>query len=111
VAEGRADLAALDAVSWALVQDHEPAARALRVIEATAPTPALPYITAATRDPGPIRAALAAGIADPAEEDRAALHLHGVVEVPRDAYLAVPTPSGPEAGRGADAQASASETG
>lgn len=45
VAEGRADAAGLDAVTWALLQRHAPAARKLRVIGQTPPTPGLPYIS------------------------------------------------------------------
>ncbi|MEM7547841.1 MAG: PhnD/SsuA/transferrin family substrate-binding protein [Pseudomonadota bacterium] len=46
VAEGRADVAAIDAVTWQLALRHEPAARLLGVVARTAPTPGLPYITA-----------------------------------------------------------------
>lgn len=70
VAEGRADIAALDCVSWAHLAAHRaPLGRALRVLGTTAPAPALPFVTAATR-PEPevaaLRAALAGAIADPA---------------------------------------------
>lgn len=95
VADKTADMAGIDAVTWALIRAHDPVAGDLRVIDRTDPTPALPYITAAGRDPAPIRAALAQAIDDLAPEDRAALHLHGLVQVPPQAYLAVPTPPGP----------------
>lgn len=46
VAEGRADLAAIDAVAWALLAEIDPATRArLAVIGWTGETPALPFIT------------------------------------------------------------------
>ena len=45
VAEGRADCAAIDAVSWALAQRHEPAAASVHMIAVTPPTPGLPFIT------------------------------------------------------------------
>lgn len=45
VAEGRADVAAIDAVTWALLQRHNPAALRLRVIGQTKATPGLPYIS------------------------------------------------------------------
>jgi ABC-type phosphate/phosphonate transport system substrate-binding protein len=95
VAEGRADWAALDAVTWAMMQAQDPAAPALRVVEATAPTPALPYIAAAGADRVAILAALRAAIAGLAAADRDTLCLHGVVEIPAAAYLAVPTPPPP----------------
>ncbi|MEM8753866.1 MAG: PhnD/SsuA/transferrin family substrate-binding protein [Pseudomonadota bacterium] len=45
VADGRADFAAVDAVSWRLAERHEPAAEALAVVAETPPTPGLPLIT------------------------------------------------------------------
>ena len=45
VAENRADIAAIDAVSWQLALDHEPAAKRLKVIAETPLTPGLPLIT------------------------------------------------------------------
>lgn len=47
VARGAADVAALDAVAWALLEAHEPeTAGRLAVLGRTTPAPALPYITA-----------------------------------------------------------------
>lgn len=63
VAEGRADIAALDAVAWALFAEHEAPARArLDVLTWTDEMPALPFITAAAhQDAIPaLRRALAA---------------------------------------------------
>lgn len=45
VAEERADIAAVDAVSWQLALDHEPLARHLKVVAETPLTPGLPFIT------------------------------------------------------------------
>lgn len=50
VAEGRADLAAIDCRSWALALRHEPCARRLVVIGWTAERPGLPYVTGAHTD-------------------------------------------------------------
>lgn len=98
VAEGRADLAALDAVTWAMIQDHDaPLAAALRVVDRTDPTPGLPLIAGAGADPGPLFDAISFAIADLAPEDRATLHLKGLVLIPAEAYLAVPTPPAPTA--------------
>lgn len=95
VAEGRADLAALDAVTWRLMRRHDPEAAGLREIARTPPTPALPYITAITRDPAPVRAALDAAIAGLPEADRDALSLYGMQHIPAAAYLAIPDPPPP----------------
>jgi ABC-type phosphate/phosphonate transport system substrate-binding protein len=76
VAGGAADMAALDAVAWALLEAHEPeTAGKLAVIERTAPAPALPFITA------PRFAGLSATLA--AALDAAAAVLPPVTGVPR----------------------------
>jgi ABC-type phosphate/phosphonate transport system substrate-binding protein len=96
VAEGRADIAAIDAVSWRLLTAHRPGiAERLRVLGHTDPTPGLPLITALGRDPAPLARATAAAIAALTATDRAALGLRGVVGIPAEAYLAVPTPPPP----------------
>lgn len=96
VAEGRADIAALDAVTFALMQDADPVTARLRVVAMTDPTPGLPYITAAGRNTQPIFAAVEAAIAALAPEDRTALRLQGIVRIPAAIYLAVPNPPAPE---------------
>ena len=60
VADGRADLAAVDAVSWRYCRRFLPEAGRLRVLMLTEPTPGLPYIAAHGTDTGPHAAALAA---------------------------------------------------
>lgn len=97
VAEGRADIAAIDAVTWTLLQGEDPVTKALRVIDQTTPTPGLPYISGPGADADLIHAALVAAVAalDPA--DRATLRLKGIVRIPKAAYLAVPNPPAPAA--------------
>jgi ABC-type phosphate/phosphonate transport system substrate-binding protein len=97
VAEGRADIAALDALSWLLMTRHDGFARDLRVIGRTGPSPGLPYITASGRDPAPIRAALSAALAALAPDDRATLGLRGVTYLAPEHYLALPVPAPPAA--------------
>lgn len=46
IAEGRADVAAIDCMSWALAQRYEPAAKELAVVGWTARRKGLPFITA-----------------------------------------------------------------
>lgn len=100
VAEGRADLAGLDALTWALLEEHDRDLTArLHVIARTDPTPALPYITAAGHDPAPVARALRAAIRQLDPADRQRLHLRGLVDIPAEDYLAVPTPPGPDAER------------
>lgn len=95
VAEGRADIAALDALTWALLQRHAPALP-LREVAHTTPTPGLPYITAKHRDPAPIAAAIRDAIAALSPDDRETLHLKGLVTIPSASYLAVPIPPAPD---------------
>lgn len=95
VAEDRADIAAIDAVTYALMQATDPAAADLRVLGLTDPTPGLPVITAAGRDPDPIFAALAEAIGALGNDDRRTLRLRGIVRIPVADYLAVPNPPPP----------------
>ncbi len=96
VAAGRADIAAIDAVSWRLLEAHHPEiSRRLRVLSHTDPTPGLPLITAKGRDPAPLARAVASAIAALGAAERAALGLAGLAQVPAAAYLAVATPLPP----------------
>lgn len=94
VIEGKADIAALDAVSHALMQDAG-LAQGLRVIGMTDPTPGLPFITAPGRDPDPVFDAVSEAIAALSAPDRAVLHLKGLVRIAVEDYLAVPDPPSP----------------
>ncbi len=95
VAKGQADLAALDALSWKLMQSHDAFAHDLRVLATTAPTPVLPYITALQRDPEPIRSAIVQAIDVLSQDDRETLSLKGVVQIEAGDYLAIPSPPPP----------------
>ncbi len=92
VAEARADIASVDAVTWRLISRYEPFARDLRVLEFTQPTPGLPLITAKHRDAEAIFAAVSAAIECLDAEDREALGLRSLIRIPKAAYLAVPNP-------------------
>jgi ABC-type phosphate/phosphonate transport system substrate-binding protein len=92
VAAGEADIAALDAVTWDLIQRYDDFAGRLRVLCWTAPTPGLPYIAAAGADQAGTFAAVKAAIERLDTGDRAALGLKGFVAIPKAQYLAVPNP-------------------
>ncbi|HSG94487.1 MAG TPA: PhnD/SsuA/transferrin family substrate-binding protein, partial [Afifellaceae bacterium] len=94
LAEGRADICAVDAVCWALATRHAAAITSrLRVIGQTPMTPGLPFICAGSRTDGEvaaIRAALAEAIVenlDPAT--RSALMLAGLKILPERDYDAI----------------------
>lgn len=90
VAEGRADYAAIDALTWKMICTYDDFAGKLDVFDHTPASPALPYIT--TKNPAPLRAALAQAIAALGADHRAILHLRGLVDIPSTAYLALPIP-------------------
>jgi ABC-type phosphate/phosphonate transport system substrate-binding protein len=92
VAEGRADIASLDAVTWRLIERYDDFAAALRVLEWTAPTPALPYIAAKDADRAATFASVAEAIGRLSDADRDTLGLVGLIDIPASAYLAVENP-------------------
>lgn len=94
VAEGRADLAAIDAQTWRLMLRHTPLAPTLEIAR-TPPTPGLPLITALAHAPDSIAQAVAQGAAALAPAHRAALDLKGIVQIDKAAYLALPQPPDP----------------
>jgi ABC-type phosphate/phosphonate transport system substrate-binding protein len=93
VAYGRAGIAALDAMTWRLLQQHEDFTNDLRVLEWTEPTPGLPYITALPREKrGDIFNAVARAIERLEDVDRAATGLKGLVYITPGTYRAIPDP-------------------
>ncbi|MFT4151384.1 MAG: PhnD/SsuA/transferrin family substrate-binding protein [Paracoccaceae bacterium] len=97
VAGGRADFAAIDAVTWALLAGRDPNHARLRVVGRTEPSPGLPLIAAAGSDADTLFDAVAAGIAALPPDDRQALHLRGIVRISPQSYLALPLPPNPQA--------------
>lgn len=87
VAEGRADLAAIDAVAWRLAERFEPAAAELRVVGRTRPGPGLPMITAKGHDAALYARLVAAAIAAADGAVRAALGIRGFVRLAPADYL------------------------
>jgi ABC-type phosphate/phosphonate transport system substrate-binding protein len=95
VAEGRADVAYIDAVSWRILEQALPdVAASLKVIDRSAPTPGLALIAAPGVDPAPLRDALAAALDALADEDR---RIMGgpvrLAHVTADDYRALPIPA------------------
>jgi len=81
VADGTADVAAVDVVSWLLALDVEPAAGALEVTGSTACTPGLPVITSRTRgaDRDELNAAIEEATTSLSATAKLALHIRGYV--------------------------------
>ena len=95
VAEGRAEIAALDAITWEMIQRHEAFATQLQEVGVTDPTPGLPYIGALAADDALMFKVITAALAALPAPDKTALCLRGLVRIEPEAYLAVPTPPTP----------------
>lgn len=91
VVEGRADIAAIDAVTWRLIERYDDLAPSLRVLDVTEPTPGLPYIAAKTADRSILFDAVKAAIGDLTDADRRDLGILNLVDIPAETYLAVGT--------------------
>jgi ABC-type phosphate/phosphonate transport system substrate-binding protein len=92
VAEGRAELAAIDGLTWSMIRRWDACALALQEIGTTPPTPALPWITARADLAPAIGRALDTAIAALPADDRAMLGILGATRLDAAAYLAVPNP-------------------
>ncbi|OED42140.1 hypothetical protein AB833_07485 [Chromatiales bacterium (ex Bugula neritina AB1)] len=95
VAEKRVGIAALDAVTWRLIQQHDPYSASLRVLDWTDPTPGLPYITSKTMDADLLFNAISSAIQQLSPSDRELLGIADLVKISEATYLAVANP--PEA--------------
>jgi ABC-type phosphate/phosphonate transport system substrate-binding protein len=89
VASRKADIAAIDAVTWRLARQFQPEAAHLRVLEKTKPTPGLPFITARGQNASPLFEAASEGIAALDKTTRETLGIQGLVHIPDEAYRAV----------------------
>jgi ABC-type phosphate/phosphonate transport system substrate-binding protein len=78
-----------------MIRRWEAAAADLKEIGTTAPTPALPWITAAHREPAPLAEAIAEAIGGLSAEDRDALGILGAIRIAPERYLAIPNPPPP----------------
>lgn len=92
VADGRADIAAIDAMTWRLIERYDSFASSLRVIDWTEPSPGLPYISRAGVDPAIFHSALERASLELADVDREALGIRTLVPIPAEIYLGVEDP-------------------
>ena len=97
VLDGVADIAAIDAMTWRLLQRNDAGMAGLRVVGRTEPTPCLPYIAALGAKHRKVFDAVAGAIAALDAGDRALLGIKRLLYIPAPAYLAVPTPAPPKA--------------
>lgn len=98
VATDRADTAYLDAITWRLLQRHDPLAARVHVVAQTPPTPGLPLICALGRPVDGIRAALKHAVSGLSDGQRDSLFgLSDFVVLDEHAYLDLPLPVSPTA--------------
>lgn len=86
VAEGHADLAAVDAITWRMLRRWDPLAGQVHVLDRTASSPGQSFITAAGQDPAPFRDAIAQAISDLPTSEAEMLGLRAIVALPLSAY-------------------------
>jgi len=86
VADGTADFAAIDAVTWRMQQTDLPQAASVKVIGWTPASPGQTIITATQHDPARMRDAMNAAIAAQDPKDAILLGLRQIVALPTDAY-------------------------
>ena len=93
VAGGEADICAIDALSWKLIETYDTFPSNLRVLTATKPvTPGLPYITSRDNDPKLVFTAVESAIKSLRSSDRKNLNIRGIVKIPEEKYLLIPNP-------------------
>ncbi|MBS9718395.1 phosphate/phosphite/phosphonate ABC transporter substrate-binding protein [Pseudohalocynthiibacter aestuariivivens] len=95
VHEGQADFAALDAITWSMIERWDPFAKDLRVLAHTPCTPGLPLISAKGADKAKLFNAIASAIEDITQQDRDTLSIYGFVDIPAELYLAIENPPSP----------------
>lgn len=96
VAEGRADLATIDAQTFRMCARWEADAQMVKVIGSTDASPGMTFITKLGQDPAPFRSAIKSAIESLDPVDQECLGLRGIVELPRHAYEIPLPPKPPE---------------
>ena len=96
VSDKRADFAAIDAHTWALICRYQAdLSNTVRVIHWTTPTPGLPYICAHQFDANSILLAAQQALETLTPTILKHLGLHQIVKIPKNDYLRILTPSSP----------------
>ena len=90
VALMKADIASIDALIWRLIERYEDFACELRLLEKTAPTPGLPYITSLGIDNKVVQAAVINALHGLDADVRQILGIRNIVSISKARYLSVP---------------------
>jgi ABC-type phosphate/phosphonate transport system substrate-binding protein len=91
IANGLADIAAIDSVTWRMTQLFDPEVAALKVIGTTEPAPGLPFIAAIGRFNPKLFDAVRAGIAALPQDTRQAFGLRDLIPLNRQNYEVIKT--------------------
>ncbi|ABD54052.1 phosphate/phosphite/phosphonate ABC transporter substrate-binding protein [Jannaschia sp. CCS1] len=92
LADGRADIACIDAISWQMIRRYDTSARHLRLIARTDTSPGQTLITARRNDPAPIRAAVTQALTALPAAHKDTLLLRGLADLPDADYHALAPP-------------------
>ena len=92
IAEGCADIAAIDGMTWRLIKRYDSHTDKLAVLDWTNPTPGLPYITSMQNDASTMYDAISAAIDELPADTRKQLGIHALVKISTEDYLAVENP-------------------
>ena len=92
IVNGDADIATIDAVTWYFINKYETIATELRILEATDPTPGLPYITSKTLKCDVMFDAIEDAIKNLSKNVLRELNIKGIIKIPKASYLAIPLP-------------------
>ena len=92
VADGEADIAAIDAQTWRMIQRWDAWSATLSEVARTPETPGLPLISGQPDGRNDLHFATSQTLANLPPEDAAALDIKGLVTISKDAYLAVHSP-------------------
>ena len=92
IAEGCADIAAIDGMTWRLIKRYDSHTDKLAVLDWTNPTPGLPYITSMQNDASTMYDAISAAIDELPADTRKQLGIQALVKISAEDYLAVENP-------------------
>jgi len=86
VANGDADLAAIDAVTWRMMQKWDSATKGLRSVARTGLSPSMSFVTTKGHDPANLRNALQMALNTLSEGQMDTLGLYGQVDLPNKVF-------------------------
>ena len=90
VVESEADIAAIDAVTWGLIEQYEDFAEKLEVLKFTNPTPGLPLITRIYGNKKErLSRAIERGLKAARPSELALLGIKGLVQIPAEDYIKI----------------------